>query len=530
MPMTTATSRQVFVNEEFNNQYKADLEKAVLAKINIGDRVSGIDVDTKSMLDSVMSVVKCDRTSTAFKKHAARYLLDIWKTKRDQDRNNVALPDIAFSLSRKERFNNHSRVSWTVAEHSILCAYLMILNENADIGPKPNRHGEDLFNTISSLNQPAAHYIFNVIQPLALVNAALTHDLSEAYVSDIPTPVKLYLGGIKDLESSFDELYIQPTFVDYSAISALASIVDGTPQQDDTSSLVKECDYIAAAVEILFFNPAWGFDKGYFFNNTKFKKAIKTFDKFERAVKSYVSTVGHEISIKDAIYQVSFNGVMEWLSEVVDLCSLVSHFNEDHFDDLGKFTYSSKRRQTSWDHNSFRLWVDDEGCSAVKRNSNATDLYNKGLSLQIGSTGYSMFKQPQNKVDLNNRRLLKQNECVQCLKHGNGNTHGNDFPKLVAITTDVINGLFLIICEGFKHMKSTVYQDSRANSYTPPPSLEDFLFCHDFPGQPRTDKLQKVLVQTDVDYSTDFFTDFYHRLKRVNLGDLQQQRSDLHGS
>ena len=69
----------------------------------------------------------------------------------------IEIVDIAHSLSRKTRFNGHASRHYSVAEHSILVAYHVSLDD-----PDPR-----------------------------VVLAALLHDASEAYLSDVPRPIKM---------------------------------------------------------------------------------------------------------------------------------------------------------------------------------------------------------------------------------------------------------------------------------------------------------------------------------------------------
>lgn len=76
----------------------------------------------------------------------------------DPQPEEIAAEDIWWALSRIPRFNGHTKRPYTVAEHSLICAWL---------APKP------------------------------LKLAALLHDAAEAYIGDIMRPVKV------DLKTSF---------------------------------------------------------------------------------------------------------------------------------------------------------------------------------------------------------------------------------------------------------------------------------------------------------------------------------------
>lgn len=74
----------------------------------------------------------------------------------DPDPFQIALSDIAFALSKEQRFGNHLPRDWSVAQHSLL---------------------------VASMVRPEYRL------------GALLHDAHEAYTGDIPTPVKLLLGS-----------------------------------------------------------------------------------------------------------------------------------------------------------------------------------------------------------------------------------------------------------------------------------------------------------------------------------------------
>ena len=90
----------------------------------------------------------------------------------DMKLDDIDLVDIAHSLSRQCRYNGHSRVFYSVAEHSTLLA----------------RHA------------------MQRKLPLHIAKIMLLHDASEAYISDICRPLKKQLPQIKPIEQIADKL------------------------------------------------------------------------------------------------------------------------------------------------------------------------------------------------------------------------------------------------------------------------------------------------------------------------------------
>jgi hypothetical protein len=85
----------------------------------------------------------------------------------DPDPDTICIEDIAHALSQQIRFGGHLPQPYTVAQHSLFCSYL----------------AED------------EHKL-----------AALMHDASEAYLLDVPRPVKLKLCNYKEIEDKLMEV------------------------------------------------------------------------------------------------------------------------------------------------------------------------------------------------------------------------------------------------------------------------------------------------------------------------------------
>ncbi len=85
---------------------------------------------------------------------------------RDPDAHSIDPIDIAVSLARKPRWNGHTELAYTVAEHSLAASHLV----SAD----------------------------NAL-------AALLHDAAEAYLGDVSRPLKLLLGDVwRETEERFE--------------------------------------------------------------------------------------------------------------------------------------------------------------------------------------------------------------------------------------------------------------------------------------------------------------------------------------
>ena len=93
-----------------------------------------------------------------------------WPMDPHPDEVNIA--DIAHSLAHQCRYGGHSKMFYSVAEHCVLLSHAV---------------------------------------PAELAFSALMHDAAEAYLVDVPRPIKRFLGGYRDIEKAL-EAVIMPKF------------------------------------------------------------------------------------------------------------------------------------------------------------------------------------------------------------------------------------------------------------------------------------------------------------------------------
>ena len=104
----------------------------------------------------------------------------------DPNPDDIDIKDIAHALSMICRFNGHCSRFYSVAEHSILVASVL----------------KEKYKELSITTRQIDH-----VRMLSL--AGLLHDASEAYLLDIPTPVKKQLPEYKYAESKLQKLIMQ---------------------------------------------------------------------------------------------------------------------------------------------------------------------------------------------------------------------------------------------------------------------------------------------------------------------------------
>lgn len=129
----------------------------------------------------------------------------------------IDLNDIAIALSRVNRFNGHTDVSYSVGQHSVMAAKEVL-----------RRHGSSR-------------------EAVRMALAALLHDASEAYICDIPKPLKPFIMGYADIEDRLMQVIFErfglsdmwPMNADLKAIDAdllvseMRLLMPNNPNVDD---------------------------------------------------------------------------------------------------------------------------------------------------------------------------------------------------------------------------------------------------------------------------------------------------------
>lgn len=119
--------------------------------------------------------------------------------------DDIDINDIAHSLSMQCRFAGHTLDFYSVAEHSILCASIAM------------RMFSDEAHT------PGGQKI-----SLRRLLPILLHDASEAYITDIPTPIKQYFPKLNKLEKKLQSLIYEHFKInDWNIDNNLIKHIDG---------------------------------------------------------------------------------------------------------------------------------------------------------------------------------------------------------------------------------------------------------------------------------------------------------------
>ena len=122
----------------------------------------------------------------------------------------ICVQDIAYSLAGQRRFSGHAYGDYSVAEHSVL-VMLLVLEEVSTKGK------------------------FSPAEISQACLDALFHDATEAYISDIPGPIKKNLSCAEELELLEDKVW-KTIATKYKLSSSLSDIVKAA----DEACLINE--------------------------------------------------------------------------------------------------------------------------------------------------------------------------------------------------------------------------------------------------------------------------------------------------
>lgn len=155
----------------------------------------------------------------------------------DPRASDVVIEDIAHALSLQCRFAGHCRFHYSVAQHSVLVASQM---EHMGHG------GDD-----------------------AIILAALLHDASEAYLIDVPRPVKPYLEEYASIERSvqhavLDRFGVPMAYRESSNIKRADNILLATEQRDIMNKPPADWELDeapSALLTIVYWTPEQAFDQ-----------------------------------------------------------------------------------------------------------------------------------------------------------------------------------------------------------------------------------------------------------------------------
>lgn len=128
--------------------------------------------------------------------------------------------DIIVSLARTARFRGMGRFYYSVAQHSILVGYLMLIKAGVTTFKELTQQG---------LNLKPEDYGFRLMQ------IALLHDGTEAYMADIASPLKGLLPGYRAIEDS-----IAPLVYSRFGVEAIT---------ESEFAMLHACDFEASMIE-----------------------------------------------------------------------------------------------------------------------------------------------------------------------------------------------------------------------------------------------------------------------------------------
>jgi 5'-deoxynucleotidase YfbR-like HD superfamily hydrolase len=168
----------------------------------------------------------------------------------------IKIEDIAWALSRMARYAGHTTgpLPYSVAQHS------MMVSNYVQEALNPNEHLYDVFHKYLKKKSANWHNIFSTARPefvQRMILHGLMHDFAEAYLIDMPTPVKRlpdFYEAYKRAESKLDSVIML----------ALGLNFTDPIEQAASSTIVHWADMYALLVEAYNLMPSrgltWGLD------------------------------------------------------------------------------------------------------------------------------------------------------------------------------------------------------------------------------------------------------------------------------
>jgi len=200
------------------------------------------------------------------------------------------IDDIAWSLSRQSRFGGHSmcRTPYTVAQHTVM------VSRHVEAALKNGSPENELFakymtshfmEATDEIDQDRALRVLDRIKSVQAQHSmdkqkfifhGLMHDFAEAYLVDLPTPVKRLPGvydAYKKVEREFDAIIYETFGLPYSATKFPLDWEFG-------QALVGWADEYALSIEAYHFMPSRGLTWGL----NQPRPSIEAIDKFRQPI------------------------------------------------------------------------------------------------------------------------------------------------------------------------------------------------------------------------------------------------------
>lgn len=161
--------------------------------------------------------------------------------------------DVAWSLSREPRFGGHTvtALPYTVGQHSIQVANLIrdALNPKHKLAEVLEAHFVEDQDILAFIRQCGS----NMILRMLVVKLGLLHDASEAYLRDLPSPVK-NLPGLKEAYLSAEKAVM----IAILASDEMNVQFDSIGESTRAWKIVHWADIFARTIEAYHFMPSRG--------------------------------------------------------------------------------------------------------------------------------------------------------------------------------------------------------------------------------------------------------------------------------